>query len=385
MCGITGWIDFEKNLTSKSSIIRKMTDTLSRRGPDDSGYFMSKNVLLGHRRLAVVDPRGGAQPMTRTIGTQSYTIIYNGELYNTDEVRNELIENGFKFQSYSDTEVLLIAYIFWGSECLHHINGIFAFGIWDEHKQQVFLARDPLGVKPLFYYINDNSIIFGSEIKALLANPNIVPEIDELGLTQLFSVGPARPLGSAILKDIHDLPPANYLIFSKDNLVTKEYWKLTYSPSTEDFSTAVEHTQSLLVDAVKRQLVADVPVCTFLSGGLDSSAISAIAAESFRANGKKLHTYSIDYEDNDKYFKADFFQPTSDNYWALKMSETIESSHHPVVISNKDLASALFEAVLANDLPGMADVDSSLLLFSKEVRKNAVVALSGECAIPLRY
>lgn len=385
MCGITGWIDFDHNLLSKSNIIKNMTDTLSHRGPDDSGYYMAKHVLLGHRRLIVVDPRGGAQPMTRTEGDKNYTIIYNGELYNTEEVRKELIENGFKFRSYSDTEVLLMSYIFWGPECVHHINGIFAFGIWDEAQQRVFLARDPLGVKPLFYNVIDKSLIFGSEIKALLANPNISAEIDEHSLAELFSVGPARPLGSGIFKGIHDLPPANYMIFSRDGLTVKEYWKLKYSPTTESFDTAVEHTRDLLVDAVKRQLVADVPVCTFLSGGLDSSAISAIAASEFKKAGNTLHTYSIDYEENDKYFKADEFQPTSDSYWALKMSKEIGSTHHSVIINNDCLAKTLQDAVLANDLPGMADVDSSLLLFAKEVRKNAVVALSGECVCSLRF
>lgn len=380
MCGITGWINFKDNLSDKGNIIKKMTDTLKKRGPDDYGYFFSKHVLFGHRRLIVVDPSGGGQPMTRSFGDNKYTIVYNGELYNTEEVRQILLEKGFKFESYSDTEVLLTSYIYWGVDCINYINGIFAFCIWDEKEQRVFLARDPLGVKPLFYSNINNSFVFGSEIKALLAHPNIEPIVDEIGLTELFSLGPARPLGSAIFENIKEIPPANYLIYTPDNLTLKEYWSPKYKESKEDFSTAVEHTRALLLDAVKRQLVADVPVCTFLSGGLDSSAISAIAGTEFKRNNRVLNTYSIDYEDNDKFFKADEFQPTSDHFWAMKMSKFIGSNHNNVILNNDAVAAALLDAVKANDLPGMADVDSSLFLFAKEVRKNATVALSGECA-----
>lgn len=380
MCGITGWINYKENLSDKGNIIKKMTDTLKKRGPDDYGYYFSRNTLLGHRRLIVVDPKGGAQPMTRVFGDKKYTIVYNGELYNTEEIRKTLLDNGFIFESYSDTEVLLTSYIYWGPECVYHFNGIFAFAIYDENEQRVFLARDPLGVKPLFYSTTNNSLIFGSEIKAILAHPDIEPIVNEIGLTQLFALGPARPLGSAIFENINEIPPANYLIYTRDKMILKEYWKPEYKPFNEDFNTAVEHTRSLLLDSIKRQLIADVPVCTFLSGGLDSSAISAIASTQFKDNGQTLETYSIDYEGNDYFFKSDEFQPTSDKFWALKMSEYIESTHHNIIINNEDLAYSLYDAVKANDLPGMADIDSSLFLFCKEVRKNATVALSGECA-----
>lgn len=380
MCGITGWIDFKANLSDKGNIIKKMTDTIKKRGPDDYGYYHSKNVLFGHRRLVVVDPKGGGQPMTRSFGDKQYTIIYNGELYNTNEVRKLLSDQGFRFESYSDTEVLLTSYIYWGVDCLNYINGIFAFCIFDEYEKRVFLARDPLGVKPLFYSLAGSSLIFGSEIKALLAHPLVDPLVGERGLTELFSLGPARPLGSAIFENIKEIPPANYIVYTLNTLILKEYWSPKYEPFNENFNTAVEHTRSLLLDAVNRQLVADVPVCTFLSGGLDSSAISAIASKEFKKNNKILNTYSIDYEDNAKFFKSDIFQPTSDEYWAHKMSEFIDSAHHNIILDNDAVAAALYNSVLANDLPGMADVDSSLFLFSKEVRKNATVALSGECA-----
>lgn len=381
MCGITGWVNLYGNIEKENGILFKMTDTLKKRGPDDSGFYFSKHAILGHRRLVVVDPKGGAQPMTKKVGDNTYTIVYNGELYNTEDVRKTLKENGFSFASYSDTEVLLVAYIFWGAECVNHINGIYAFGVWNEKDQNLFLARDPLGVKPLFYTIKNNSLIFGSEIKTLLAHPMVEPILDKQGLTELFGFGPARPLGSGIFKNISELPPAFSLSYSKAGLQTSEYWKLTAKTHAENLDTTSQHLRSLLVDSIERQLVADVPVCTFLSGGLDSSIISAVASSYFKRNNlKALDTYYIDYVDNKKYFKPTEFQPNSDADWIYKMVNYIGSDHHNIIIDTPELTSALRDAVIANDLPGMADVDSSLFLFCNQVRKNATVALSGECA-----
>ncbi|MGK0466718.1 asparagine synthase (glutamine-hydrolyzing) [Clostridium sp.] len=381
MCGIAGFVNLYANIESEREILYNMTDTLKKRGPDDTGFYFSKHANLGHRRLVVVDPSGGAQPMTRKIGDDTYTIVYNGELYNTEEVRKTLLDNGFSFSSYSDTEVLLVAYIFWGEECVKHVNGIYAFGVWSEKQQKLFLARDPLGVKPLFYTFNDNSLIFGSELKTLLAHPKVEPIVDKKGLTELFGFGPARPLGSGIFKNISELPPAFILSYDKNGFKTKEYWQLSAKGHDENLSTTTEHLRHLLVDSIERQLVADVPVCTFLSGGLDSSAISAVASSYFKRNNmSNLNTYSIDYADNKQFFKPTEFQPNTDADWIYKMVDYIGSDHHNIIIDTPELASALKDAVISNDLPGMADVDSSLYLFCKEVRKNSTVALSGECA-----
>jgi asparagine synthase (glutamine-hydrolysing) len=361
--------------------MENMVATLKKRGPDAGGIYSVKNALLGHRRLVVVDPSGGAQPMTRTLGKSIYTIVYNGELYNTEEVRTELKGLGFQFKSYSDTEVLLVSYMAWGPDCLKHINGIYAFGVWEEEKKRLFLARDPLGVKPLFYTQRGKSLIFGSEVKTLLAHPEVEPVVDENGLLEIFALGPGRSLGSGVFKDIHEIPPAHCMTFDVYGPKLWEYWKLESKPHEETMEQTVEHTRTLLVDAIERQLGADVPVCTFLSGGLDSSAISAVAANYYKKNNLgRLNTYSIDYVDNDKYFKANEFQPNSDAAFVEVMSKFIGSQHHNVFIKNSELATALKEAVLASDLPGMADIDSSLYLFCKEVRKDNVVALSGECA-----
>lgn len=380
MCGITGWINIRDDITIQRSAVEKMTDTLKKRGPDDSGFYFSKHALLGHRRLTVVDPEGGAQPMSRSIGCRACTIVYNGELYNTEDIRKELLDLGHSFRSYSDTEVLLISYMEWGEECIKHFNGIFAFGIWDEHENTLFLARDPLGVKPLFYAVRGDSLIFASEIKALLKHPYVKPEIDSEGILEIFGLGPARSPGSGIFRDVYELPPGYCLKYDSAGIAIREFWHLESHAHTEDPDTTASHIKSLLADAIKRQLVSDVPVCTFLSGGLDSSAISAIAAEDFRERGLTLDTYSLDYHFNDMYFKPDEYQPNSDAEWAEMMSRHIGSSHHNITIHNPDLAEALTDAVEAGDLPGMADIDSSLYLFCREIRKGATVALSGECA-----
>ena len=380
MCGIVGMVDFHKNIKKEEKTLTKMIKTLERRGPDSEGEYYSDNVLLGHRRLIVVDPAGGRQPMIKVVGGKKYIIVYNGELYNTEDLRKELLEENYTFEAYCDTEVLLTAYIAWGINVVNKLNGIFAFAIYDEDKKQVFLARDPMGVKPLFYSKKGSKLIFGSEIKTILAHPEVRAEIDRDGLTELFALGPAVVPGSAVYKGINEIAPANCMLLTKDSMKIWEYWKVEAKELNETTDESVSHVRELLIDAIKRQLVGDVPVCTFLSGGLDSSAISAIAAADFKEKGKRLTTYSIDYEGNDKYFKSSLFQPTSDQYFAEKMAKFIDSDHRTVLLKQEDLAYSLREATLSRDLPGMADVDSSLLLFCKEIRKDFVVGLSGECA-----
>jgi asparagine synthase (glutamine-hydrolysing) len=380
MCGITGIVNYKKSIVSEKPILEKMTETLKKRGPDQYGYYISPNALLGHRRLTVVDPTGGSQPMEKIFDCNRYIIVYNGELYNTEDLRTTLKLKGFSFDSYSDTEVLLTSYMAWGPECVKYINGIYAFGVWDENNESLFLARDPLGVKPLYYTIKDDNFIFGSEIKTLLTHPKVEPLLDENGICEIMGLGPAHSLDNGVFKNIHQLPPAHSLMYTKEDLRIEEFWKLVDTPHTESEEETFEHVRTLLLDAIKRQLGADVPVCTFLSGGLDSSIISAIAASEFEKTGKPLHTFSIDYDGNKENFKSNSFQPTSDDEWVDRMVGVIGSKHHKIILDNKNLVTALEGAVEANDMPGMADIDSSLLLFCEEVRKHATVALSGECA-----
>ena len=381
MCGIVGWSNLKNNIRDYSDIMDEMIDTLKLRGPDSAGLKTYNHALMGHRRLIIVDTTGGMQPMTKIINNKEYTICYNGELYNTEEVRADLISKGYKFESYSDTEVLLTSYIEYGQKCADYLNGIFAFGIWDEYNQELFLCRDQLGIKPLFYSYIDGNLIFASEIKALLKHPYIDSIVDRDGLIELISLGPARTLNGAIFKDIKEIPPAHYLLFNKRGINLNEYWKLETMEHEDDIDTTKKKVREMLVEIIENQLVSDVPVCTFLSGGLDSSVISSVAFDKFKKDGLGvLNTFSIDYKDNEKYFKKNLYEPNSDPEYVKRMVEFLGSNHHNIVLNNIDLAHALDDATKAADLPGMADVDSSLYLFAKEVRKYATVALSGECA-----
>ena len=318
--------------------------------------------------------------MKKFVNGKEYVLVYNGELYNTEDLRKELIEDGYKFEGYSDTEVLLLSYINWGIDAISKFNGIFAFAIYDEKNRRIVLARDAMGVKPLFYSIKNDTFIFGSEVKSLFKHPYVEPVVDKDGLTELFALGPAVIPGTTVYKDINEVKPGEYLIVNEFGLKKDMYWELKAKEFNESEEEAIEHVRELLTDAIRRQLVGDVPLCTFLSGGLDSSAISAIAAEEYKKKNKVLTTYSIDYEDNEKYFKSSLFQPTSDKYYAEVMAKYIGSDHRTVVLNHTDLVNALDDALIGRDLPGMADVDSSLYLFCKEVKKDFVIALSGECA-----
>jgi asparagine synthase (glutamine-hydrolysing) len=358
-----------------------MGATLACRGPDTDGLFITERAAFAHRRLIVVDPSGGVQPMTRKRGEFSYTLVYNGELYNTEEVRKALQAEGYAFHSYSDTEVILVAYMAWGTRCVQKFNGIFAFAVWDERKQRLFMARDRLGVKPLFYMRKGSGILFGSELKAILAHPDVQPLVDAEGLAEVFAIGPARTPGHGIFKGVRELRPGHTLLCTRDGDYDETYWKLNSVEHVDDLDKTVEHVRDLLEDTVTRQLVSDVPVCTFLSGGLDSSAVSAIAARHYQSTGQDpLHTYSIEFEDMEKYFKANAFQKSLDAPWARKVADHLGAVHHSVVFSMSEMTRHLLTPLQYRDVPGMADIDTSLYLFCREVKKQHTVALTGEAA-----
>jgi asparagine synthase (glutamine-hydrolysing) len=381
MCGITGWIHYKRNLSNQENIVGEMAEKLSKRGPDETNTWVSPHAAFGHKRLIVVDPEGGRQPMSITHQGHAYTICYNGELYNTEDLRAVLKGKGYAFNGHSDTEVLLTSYIEWREECVNHLNGIFAFSIWDSQKEHVFIGRDRMGVKPLFYFEKDGGFLFGSEIKALLAHPDVKPEVTHGGLSEVLGLGPSRTPGEGVFKGVKELRPAHAMTFSKGGLKIWRYWNVKSEKHEDSFKDTVSNVRFLLSDAIKRQLVSDVPLCSFLSGGVDSSAITAIAANTYRDEGKgRLHTYSIDYEENDQYFTKSDFQPNSDAPWIEKMSSEFNTIHHRCVISQQELKDYLIEAVHVKDLPGMADVDSSLLWFCKEIKNEFTVGLSGECA-----
>ncbi len=381
MCGFVGFANIKEKISQNRTVLEKMNETLSKRGPDEDGYYLKEHIAMGHKRLIVIDPKGGKQPMIESYSYGDFVICYNGQIYNTKELRKTLEENGFTFQGHCDTEVLLKSYIYYGNDIVHHLNGIFAFAIWNSKKQELFLARDHFGVKPLFYTIKDNTLIFASELKALFKYPAITKEIDEQGISEMFGIGPAHTPGTTIFKDIYEIKPAHFGIFNSSGLHLKRYWKLTSKVHTDNFAQTCEKLKFLLEDAITRQLVSDVPLCTFLSGGLDSSIITKFAADYCKKQGlPPLDTYSIDYVDNDKNFVKSDFQPNSDNYYIDLMNQNLHTNHHKIVIDTPELASYLEDAMIARDMPGMADIDSSLLLFCKNVKKEMTVSLTGECA-----
>ncbi|MCC8072799.1 MAG: asparagine synthase (glutamine-hydrolyzing) [Clostridiales bacterium] len=376
MCGIAGILSSDIDLSSQKPLLAKMSDTLKMRGPDSAGEYVSKNTALLHRRLAVIDVENGSQPMY----FGNYIIVYNGELYNTDEIRHELESLGHTFSTHCDTEVVLKAYVQWKEESVKKLNGIFAYAIYNKKENSLFAARDRIGVKPFFYSQKKNMFAFASRIKTLLCVPNIRAVVDEDGLNEIFMLGPAKTIGKAIFKDIAELPPACFLIYKENRLNIFPYWTLNASENKESVSDAVEHTYHLVKDSIERQLVSDVPLATFLSGGLDSSIISKLASDVYKSNGDVLNTYSVDYVDNDKYFQKSLFQPNKDSDYIDLISTAIGSNHHNIVLENTKVADALELAAKARGVPGFADVDSSLLLFCGEVKKDFTVCLSGECA-----
>lgn len=380
MCAIAGEISYGRDLNKDANIFLNMKNVLAHRGPDDSNILIKTHAALIHTRLSVIDPENGSQPMSASDGKNEYTIVYNGELYNTDEIRNELKNCGFEFNSHCDTEVVLKSYIKWKDKCVEKFNGIFAFAIWDEQEQRLFIARDRIGVKPFFYCLKGDEMIFSSEIKAIFASNRVKPTIDTESIAEIMLIGPGRTQGYGVFKGISELPPACCGYFDKNGIKIRRYWSLESKEHKENFSDTADHVRFLVTDAIERQLVSDVPVCTFLSGGLDSSIISSVADRYFSKRGVKLHTFSVDYVDNDKYFQKSKFQPNSDNKYIDLMNEYLDAQNHRIVLDPKDVADALYAAVDARDLPGMADVDSSLLLLCKHIKKHGTVALSGECA-----
>ena len=376
MCAIAGVLD----LPVDSRILEKMISTMVHRGPDCSGASREKGCTLLHTRLAVIDPEGGQQPMYLEWGGCSYCLVYNGELYNTRELRRELIGMGHVFSGHSDTEVVLHSYAHWGSDCVDRFNGIFAFAVWEKEAQRLFMARDRIGVKPLFYSLHREGLLFASEMKTILAYPTVKARLDREGAMQLMMLGPGRLPGSGIFKDILELEPGCMGYYECGRLSVHRYWKLRDREHTDSLPETIERVRFLVTDAIRRQMVSDVPIGTFLSGGLDSSIISAVCAAEMQKEGQTLQTFSLDYLNNDRYFRASKFQPNADDAYIRMVQEAIRSRHHWTVLTPETLVSALEDATTARDLPGMADVDFSLLLFCREIRKYVKVALSGECA-----
>lgn len=378
LCGFCGFMN-KSDLVQNDKIICSMVNRIKKRGPNAQNVYIDGNVAFGHARLSIIDVKNGNQPMIKDFNNNKYVIIYNGELYNTKELRDDLISKGYTFSTSCDTEVVLNSYIHYGDDCVNLLNGIFAFAIYDKFNKNLFLARDRLGIKPLFYTISSKgTFIFSSEIKGLLEHPEVDAIIDKKCIMELFGLGPAHTPGRTFFKNIYEIKAgflANYSL--EYGLVKKMYWDLKTKENTDTPKDAIEQIHNLLCDATKRQLVSDVGICSMLSGGLDSSILTKIAHDEI----KDINTFSIDFKDNDKNFTANSYQTTKDSDFVKIMKDFLQTNHNTIKIDNTELFELLENSMIARDMPGMADIDSSMFAFCKHINQHGFkVCLSGECS-----
>lgn len=389
MCGISGFFDpsalYLYKETYYKNILTNMNDAIRRRGPNENGTFLSNTCGLAHTRLSVIDLETGKQPMSAEITYASAPrarchIVYNGETYNYRELKSELMSRGCSFQTTSDTEVVLQGFLLYGPDFVKRLDGVFAFAIYDENHETLYLFRDCFGVKPLFYSFCGDTLLFGSEIKAIFTYPGTKAAVNRNGLNEIFGLGPARTPGNGVFAGMMECKPGHYLTYNKYGLQETQYFRLESRPHTDSYKKTLEKTGYLVEHAIKSQLVSDVPICTFLSGGIDSSLVSSVAAKELAKNGKQLSTYSFDFKNNHEFFKANAFQPSEDRPFVDKMVEYLGSDHHYLECDSQTQVNLLDISVAAHDLPCMADIDSSLLYFCNVVSQNHKVVLTGECA-----
>ncbi|MCM1258205.1 MAG: asparagine synthase (glutamine-hydrolyzing) [Roseburia sp.] len=384
MCGIAGFSNFTTDYMATSGKWNRILNEMNRvqrfRGPDEEGSMLLSHCGLAHVRLSIIDLKTGQQPMSRRQDGRTVSIVYNGEIYNMRELKEELAADGVVFATTSDTEVILAGYQRYGMDIAKRLNGIFAFAIWDDAVQKLYLCRDRNGVKPLFYSMRDGGIVFASEIKALFAYPNMKAEVDREGLCEVLGLGPAKSYGKGVFRGIEEVKPGYFLEYSANGVKKVCYWQLVSLPHELSYEETVEQTAFLVGDAVKKQMLSDVPICTFLSGGVDSSLVTAICSKELKKRGQKLQTYSFDFVGNDVNFVSNDFQPTQDRPYVEKMIRHVDTKHTFLYCNESQLYEYLYEAVDARDLPCMADVESSMLYFCRKVAAHNKVTLTGECA-----
>ncbi|MDX6465337.1 MAG: hypothetical protein QOI27_377 [Gaiellaceae bacterium] len=381
MCGITGWVSFERDLTQERDTLEAMTQTMACRGPDASGTWYDGPAALGHRRLAVIDIEGGAQPMRISTSAGDVALVYSGEAYNYVELREELRRAGERFETASDTEVVLRGYLRWGASLADRLNGMYAFAIWDARERKLVLIRDRLGIKPLYFFRTPDGVLFGSEPKAILANPLARPAVDADGLRAILTF--VKSPGDAIWAGMREVAPGTIVTVDADGLRERTYWRLETRPHADDRDATVARVRELLDDIVARQLVADVPRCVLLSGGLDSSAITSLAASQLAEQGEQVRSFAVDFVGQGERFKADDFRSTPDTPYVHAVAEYTRTEHTDIVLDAEALADPESRrAVLtARDLPiGIGDMDTSLYLLCQAIREGSTVALSGESA-----
>lgn len=381
MCGIAGWVGFDRDITSQRKIVEDMTTTMQYRGPDDAGTYVDTHVGLGHRRLAIIDLPLGRQPMNVRTPSGDVAIVYSGEAYNFRELREELVRLGHHFDTDSDTEVVLLGYLQWGSSVAERLNGMYAFAVWDGRDEKLVLVRDRLGIKPFYYSETDDGVVFGSEPKAILAHPLVPHTVDVDGLRELFAM--TKTPGWALWSHIREVEPGSIVTVDREGARARTYWTLPAYEHADDLDTTISHVRDLMTDIVDRQLIADVPRCVLLSGGLDSSALTGLAANRLRGEGLSVNSYAVDFTDQEENFQPDGMRDTPDSPFIRDVARHVGSSHRDVVLDAAELTDPAVrrEVIAARDIPaGLGDMDNSLLLLFKAIREKSTVALSGESA-----
>ncbi|MER6528219.1 asparagine synthase (glutamine-hydrolyzing) [Streptomyces sp. NPDC001508] len=384
MCGLAGWVSLRRDLTRHTGIASAMTRTLECRGPDEHGLWASAHALLGHQRLSIIDLEGGKQPMAAVPDAPDAPVVtYTGEIYNFRELRGELERLGHRFRTASDTEVLLHCYLEWGEDFTQRLNGMYAFALWDPRTERLLLVRDRMGVKPLYYFLTDDGILFGSEPKAILSHPEAEAVVDADGLREMFSI--VKTPGHAVFRGMREVRPATVVRFDERGLSEYEYWRLTAREHTDDLPTTIGRVRELLEDIVERQLVADVTVGTLLSGGLDSSAVTALAARALAAQGEQrpLRAFSVDFTGHSERFEANVQWEDPDTPFAIEVARHVGAEHVVVELDSDDVLDPEVRAKVlrAQDLPvSTGDMEYSLYLLCRALRERMTVALSGEAA-----
>ncbi|WP_431962213.1 asparagine synthase (glutamine-hydrolyzing) [Actinacidiphila sp. bgisy160] len=382
MCGIAGWISFRRDLRNEQATVDAMTETMACRGPDDRGTWVDGPAALGHRRLAIIDLPGGRQPMSAEAPEGGAVVmVYSGEAYNFTELREELTARGHRFTTTSDTEVVLRGYLEWGEAVAERLNGMYAFAIWDSREQKLVMIRDRMGIKPFYYYPTDDGVLFGSEPKAILANPLVPRRVTLDGLRELFAF--VKTPGHAIWDGMREVEPGTVVTVGRNGLRTHVYWSLRTEPHTDDKETSIARVRELLEDIVRRQLVSDVPRCTLLSGGLDSSAMTALAARQLGEQGEKVRSFAVDFVGQTEHFVPDSLRGTPDTPFVHDVAGLWGTEHQDIVLDSDQLADPDVRATVirARDIPaGLGDLDTSLHLLFKAIRQHSTVALSGESA-----
>ncbi|MEV8057740.1 asparagine synthase (glutamine-hydrolyzing) [Streptomyces antimycoticus] len=382
MCGVTGWIDFSRDLSQESGTLQAMTDTLACRGPDAAGIWLGGHAAFGHRRLAVIDVDGGKQPMAAEGAetTELFVLTFSGEIYNFRELRDELISHGHAFRTKSDTEVALRSYLQWGTSFAERLNGMYAMGLWDPRRQELLLVRDRMGIKPLYYFPTHHGVVFGSEPKAILTHPAVPCQVGADGLREVLDM--VKTPEHAVYSGMYEVRPGHLLRVNRFGLTKHRYWALEARPHADDLNTTIETVRDLLVDTVRRQMVSDVPLATLLSGGLDSSAVTALAVGTVEPG--TLRSFSVDFSKTRDTFEPDAVRGAADAPFARELARHVRSHHTEIMLDSRELLDpAVRSAVLAaTDIPPAywGDMWPSLYLLFREVRKHCTVALSGEAA-----